>query len=306
MSVLDLMAFDLLLDRDYLESILHNKRGQYRRIRLQNDRVVWQPSATLALMQYWLVDWISEMDKRELPFATAYEPGMGIVVNAKRHIGAKHALAMDIHKFFPSIGAHMLGGYFASTIEESGASAGIEDRDIGLLLDIALFNGGLVMGSPCAPYLANRVMAPVDERIWLEVANTRGLTYTRYSDDLFFSSPEWIEPSIVGEIAILLQECGLQVNSSKTRFMSEGTGINIAGVYVGQKRITLGQKRKRELKERLYQFCTNDNPTPDSARSLLGFLSFCKSVEPSYVGFMLTKYSTYGGDIMLRIKDACS
>ena len=139
MSVLETMANELLLDESFISDIVRHSRSHYRRIQLACGRVVWQPSAELSLLQYWVIDWLSSIDRSELRFATAYEPGSSIVRNAERHVGANHILAMDIKRFFPSVGARHICDYLQRTIASSWQ---FDDGDIAFILSIVLFHSG--------------------------------------------------------------------------------------------------------------------------------------------------------------------
>lgn len=300
-SVLERMERDLLLDGDYILKVVGRAGSMYRRVELGSGRVVWQPAAELALLQYWIVDWIARFDSSKLMFATAYERGCSVVGNAQRHVGARHLLAMDIRRFFPSITGEMVLGCINRLV---GGAIELSSEDLNLLCKATTFRGGLVMGSPAAPFLANRVMEPVDERIADEIAKPLGLSYSRYSDDLFFSSRSRIGDEVCEAVSELLFEYGFSLNDAKTRFLGPGSNRCIAGVCVGEGGISLGQRRKRELKRRLYRFAMCGDPTDAEAREVLGFVAFCKSIEPGYVGNMLAKYSSYGGDVLLRAREA--
>lgn len=300
MSILEQMSHDLLIPETYLKAAVDNREAHYRKVVLSSGRIVWQPSQRLSLMQYWIVDYFGCHDKRRLPFAYAYEQGSSVVENAKRHIDARHILAMDIKSFFPSITEKMVRRYFGSV---SVASENLTSEDLDFLVAAVCFRGGLVMGAPSSPFLSNRVMIPVDEAIHERIAVPHDLTYTRYSDDLFLSSVGRIDCEVADDVRVLLREFGFWANDDKTRFLGPGSSRMVAGVCVNQEnRLSLGQKRKQELRKLLYHFAKAENATKEDAQRVLGYLNFCRSVEPAYVGRMLIKYSKYDGDVVLKAK----
>lgn len=304
MSVLDLIAKDLLLDASLIESIVQRGGANYRRIKIENKRTVWEPILQLKLLQYWIVDFLKKYGSKPRDNATAYEEGSSIVSNAYRHRFSNHILKLDLRHFFPSIDAELLEQYLNNHV-----SYAFSRSDLDLIWKIVMFRDGLVMGAPSSPYIANRVMIPIDAEIEKQAkAMDSQMIYTRYCDDLFFSSKEFIDKSFIDEIKGTLNYFGFDLNTKKTRFMGRGSNKWMAGVAVNSKRkISLGQRRKRELRGLLYKFAINESPSVEDAQKLQGFIAFVKQVEPKYVDRMLVKYASYGeGSIVKKIHDVLS
>ena len=56
-------------------------------------------------------------------------------------------------------------------------------------------------------------------------------------------------------------------------------------------RISLGAKRKKELKHELYLFLLHQE---GNQNSLIGKINFAQQVEPRFVANVLSKYANYG------------
>ena len=301
-SIVNKISHDLMLPKGFIYGIIAKIPESYRRIVLNTGRVVYQPSAELRLLQYWLVDYILNVGNQPLNSSTAYEIGNSIKSNAIIHKNSTHLLHMDVRNFFPSIGRVLLEPYFKKDLSQK-----LSDNDINFLLQIALWKGGLVMGAPSSPFLANRAMIPLDHQLE-EIAKYNHLMYTRYSDDIIFSSKEPIAKSLVEEVENVLGTFNLRSNKRKTRFMGPGDKRVVTGLVVGDGAITLGGNRKKDLRRRIYKFMLNDKPTIQEALELLGHIQFAYSIEPHFVNKILVKYGTYNmssespSDVMIRIK----
>lgn len=60
------------------------------------------------------------------------------------------------------------------------------------LAQLCTHNGILPQGAPSSPALANIIFNPIDQQI-LNSISTKDITYTRYADDLIFSSSHEID-----------------------------------------------------------------------------------------------------------------
>lgn len=158
------------------------------------------------------------------------------------------------------------------------------------------------MGASSSPYIANRVMIPIDEELEYYAKKTDSqMVYTRYCDDLFFSSKHLIDKDFVRDAEEILNHFGMKLNHRKTRFMGKGSNKWMAGVAISSDRqISLGQRRKDELRKRLYSFALNDSPEVEDARRLQGYIAFAKQIEPKYVDRMLAKYASYGSKPIIK------
>src|SRR5205085_12448911 len=89
---------------------------------------------------------------------------------------------LDLEEFFPSINFGRVRGFF------------LKNRDFELNVDvatvlaqIACHENSLPQGSPCSPVISNLVGHLLDMRL-VKLASEAGCTYSRYADDLTFST----------------------------------------------------------------------------------------------------------------------
>jgi RNA-directed DNA polymerase len=101
-----------------------------------------------------------------------------IKTNAFVHLAKKQILTVDIKDFFETITQNQ--------IIESLTKLGINIQVSEWISNIACVNGYLVQGFSTSPIIANIVAVEMDLEILKNIDET--IDYTRYADDLYFSS----------------------------------------------------------------------------------------------------------------------
>jgi hypothetical protein len=141
---------------------------------------------------------------------------------------------------------------------------------------------------------------------WVDVALSQlasriGGTYTRYADDLYFStSVKGGCRAFANEVESVLQEevtPALSLNRSKTFFMSRGTKRMITGIVACPNgSVSIGRKRKRYIRKLLNDLRFGAISTEDR-KTLQGYLGFALDVEPDFYNRLATK-KTYGAALV--------
>ena len=104
------------------------------------------------------------------------------------------------------------GGTYRSTNAESRSRLTADDID--LLVALSCYRGSLATGSPCSPFIANRIMASFDQEIAARLGE--GFVYSRYSDDICISSSEWINSAEISTfVGNRLRQKGFDLNNAK-------------------------------------------------------------------------------------------
>lgn len=156
--------------------------------------------------------------------ATAYRSEESWITNVKRHIpviyGNKDSsvLKLDISNFFNSI-----------TIENLRRSKyAIEEF-------AELSENDLKQGTVLAPFLSNVFLKEFDEKI-ISASSELGLTYSRYSDDMFFSTPNKFEhlKKIREIVECELRKINLALNDEKEVLAQRGQfqDLKLTGVVL--------------------------------------------------------------------------
>ncbi|HRR85297.1 MAG TPA: reverse transcriptase family protein [Phycisphaerae bacterium] len=116
---------------------------------------------------------------RAHPNATGFERGHSIVTNALPHVDKDIVIRLDLVNFFPSISADRVERYFRFI--------GYDQEAATILTRLCTYKGSLPQGAPTSPRLSNLVNYRLDARL-AALAESRGLSYSRYADDITFSA----------------------------------------------------------------------------------------------------------------------
>ncbi len=295
MSIADRICFDLGMTNRQLLDLASSTTDKHHCFSAGGRKIV-APQPDLKLVQCWISDYINTEFDIDLPYATAYEKGSSVCHNAKLHANSSHFLLLDICHFFESCTQKMVRNLFSGGVYQSTNAASrlrLTADDVDLLVALSCYRGSLATGSPCSPFIANRIMASFDHEIAAGLGEK--FVYSRYSDDICISSTEWINSAEISTfVGSRLRQKSFDLNSDKTRCFGRGHLRKITGIYLDCDGVLrLGPQRKAELKRLLYQALMRECDR-NHAHRVLGHLSFCRQVEPDYYNALLAKYASYG------------
>lgn len=295
MFIADRICFDLGMTNRQLLDLASSTTDKYYCFSAGGRKIV-APQPDLKLVQCWISDYINTEFDIDLPYATAYEKGSSVCHNAKLHANSSHFLLLDICHFFESCTQKMVRNLFSGGVYQPTNAASrlrLTADDVDLLVALSCYRGSLATGSPCSPFIANRIMASFDHEIAAGLGEK--FVYSRYSDDICISSTEWINSAEISTfVGSRLRQKSFDLNSDKTRCFGRGHLRKITGIYLDCDGVLrLGPQRKAELKRLLYQALMRECDR-NHAHRVLGHLSFCRQVEPDYYNALLAKYASYG------------
>lgn len=164
--------------------------------------------------------------------------------------------------------------------------------------------GYLPQGAPTSPSLSNLIMREIDEEL-SNIAKSHGLKYTRYSDDLTFSTKaknfnRQMANSVVGKVYKLLSAHGFQPQYQKTKIIPPGSKKLVLGLLVNESQPKLQKAFKDNLRQHLH-YLTSYNPTEHAERRefdsvwgmkchIRGLIDFANIIEPEYASECLKKF----------------
>lgn len=184
--------------------------------------------------------------------ATGFVPGKSIVDNALVHVGSQYVLNLDLQNFFPSIsegriynrlrfppfnlnketGREPLASFIASlcchSIPQVVLENGIPTKKIA---------SALPQGAPTSPTLTNFICTNLDRKLY-SLAKNNGLKYTRYADDITFSSMYNAfdqNGKFMSKLKAIIQQEGFTINPDKTRLQKRGYRQEVTGLVVNEK-----------------------------------------------------------------------
>lgn len=160
-------------------------------------------------------------------------------------------LRLDIKDFFGSIKCGLLRDIFEYYfIESENLSAKEINELLDYLIEIVTYRGNLVQGATVSPVISNVVFRSLDIRIE-RYCRKYDITYTRYADDMLFSSENKmvINDRFIKGIALILKSKGFELNYKKT--IKRKTEISLGG-YVISDSIRLSRKKLSNLNRILF------------------------------------------------------
>jgi RNA-directed DNA polymerase len=172
-----------------------------------------------------------------------------IVANAQPHTRKKHVLNIDLQDFFPSITARQVRDLFASSMF---------DFDYQVSTALALlttYNGKLPTGAPTSPVISNLICLPLDNDL-KSFADENQLAFTRYADDLTFSSEAEITKDNLLDIINIIQHHGFRINEKKLRFKSSSHKQTVTGLIVNEK-VNIDRKMLKKTRAMIHDLTTN-------------------------------------------------
>ncbi len=158
-----------------------------------------------------------------------------VVSNASKHRHHRWVVNIDLKDFFPSINFGRVRGAFL------GRPFNCPESVATLLAQICCFDGRLPQGAPTSPIVSNIVCHQLDNRL-LDFAKENRLVYTRYADDITFSTnlkevpitlgqmDESGDFSLGGEIRGVIESCGFQINEAKVHCSSRFNRQMVTGL----------------------------------------------------------------------------
>jgi len=172
-----------------------------------------------------------------------------IVANAGCHVGRKYILNMDLKDFFPGISDMQVYNVFA------GPDLGF-DQDIATAFTLlTTYNRQLPTGAPSSPVLSNLVCMGLDKALQ-HCAVQMGYRYSRYADDLTFSSDERIMTEHVQQISAIISAHGFAVNTKKTRIVSHNRQQTVTGLVVNE-RVNVNRNTLKKVRAMIHDAVTN-------------------------------------------------
>ena len=217
------------------------------------QRTIKAPVDALKLLQRKLSDLLQDCiyeiavaNNRKDRTAHGFKRKRSIITNARQHRHRRWVLNLDLEEFFPLINFGRVRGFL------------LKNRDFELhedvatvIAQIACYENSLPQGSPCSPVISNLIAHLLDMRL-VKRASEAGCTYSRYADDLTFStnkkefpkdiampsgtegaaSHSWLPGQALQKV---IERTGFRLNAKKTHLMYRTSRLNVTGLVVNKK-----------------------------------------------------------------------
>lgn len=245
-------------------------------------RTIYDPKPSLKEKQKTVVSYLSQRGIGATKYAHGFVKGRNIRTAVKPHIGKACIVHMDIKSFFPTIRKDW--------VIDALTKENIPYGTIQAITEVACLDDRLPIGSPCSPFLSNMVFKILDWKLakyCKSFAKRYGksftrIAYTRYADNLMFSSNCHTINRMIPGIRKILEVHGYQVNPDKTKVMRRSGCQRLLGIIVNEKP-NVPRNYWRKLRAQIHNMkCKLHNGEvidEKEFRSVLGKASFVKSVN---------------------------
>lgn len=227
------------IESQYNQFEIPKRNGGFRTINAPMDELKDIQSRLSKL----LLDCVDEINKSKniVPkLSHGFTRDRSIISNAEKHINRKNVLNIDLNNFFGSFNFGRVRGFFIKN------SNFLLHQDIATVIaKISCLNNSLPQGSPSSPVITNLIAHPLDIRL-ASLAKRNSCIYTRYADDITFSTREKeFSPEIIKmeEFAVLIgntlrkeiERAGFEINDKKTRVQFCDSRQDVTGLVVNEK-----------------------------------------------------------------------
>lgn len=226
-----------------------------------------------------------------------------IITNAKPHRNHRYVFNIDLQDFFGSINFGRIRGFFISD-----RNFALDPAVATVVAQIAVDNDALPQGSPCSPVISNLIGHILDIHL-VRLASKSGCRYSRYADDLTFSTNERNFPECIArrendsvhewipgkELSRIVEKSGFWINPSKTRMQYRDSRQDVTGLVVNEK-INVRREYRHTVRAMVHRLITVgvfeiiykkmrsdgskvENRAPGALDQLHGMLGFINSID---------------------------
>jgi RNA-directed DNA polymerase len=305
----------------YLRNIVARRRDSYRTFQIRKHqggrRLICVPEPQLLLVQRWLGEAVLSRIAPH-PSSFAYAPGNSPLRCAREHAGCRWLMKIDLRRFFESITEIRIFrifrelGYQALVAFELARICTRDSRSRGMINSsywqvrpktghrIPAYShdtlGHLPQGAPTSPMLANLAARPLDTAL-TALADSNELVYTRYSDDLVFSTASFAfnrseATRIIRIVYSQILHEAFEPHTAKTVIVPPGARKIVLGLLVDREQPRLTRQFRSRLLEHsrcATKFGLLNHISARRFDSIWGFvrhveglLAFAESVEPHF------------------------
>ncbi|MFH0734214.1 MAG: reverse transcriptase domain-containing protein [bacterium] len=221
--------FKLPEDQRYKEFLIPKRNGK--------ERLICSPISGIKTLQKRISNYLLEIYKVK-PCVHSYIKNRGILSNAKPHIKKRVLINLDLQDFFPSIHFGRVRGMFKSH------PFNFNDEVATTLAQICCYKKTLPQGAPSSPIISNFICRKLDNEL-LNYAKINKATYTRYADDITFSTSILPVPENIGIISTekfqlnnniinIITKNNFEINTLKTRYARKNNRQEVTGLIVNK------------------------------------------------------------------------
>lgn len=215
-------------------------RGGMRVIKAPEPKLKSVQARLAELLQDCIAD-INEARSQKEKLSHGFRRGHSIITNAYQHRSRRFVFNVDLADFFGTINFGRVRGFLMTNKHFA-----LHERTATVIAQIVCYDNSLPQGAPTSPVVSNLIAHILDVRL-AKLSRRFGLHYTRYADDLTFSTNSRTFPA---EIAVsdgaggwaagpalvkAIKRSGFDLNPQKTRMQLRQSRQDVTGLVVNEK-----------------------------------------------------------------------
>ena len=248
----------------------NNTRNRYTNFKIRKKsggfRQITSPRSRSFMMMLQAVNVLLKSLYAPSDYAMGFTEGRSVVTNATVHKGQNYVFNIDLKDFFPSVEqwriwkclqlapfhfpeeiASLIAGLCSMRVKRDEPNyTKVHQNDQNFIYV-------LPQGAPTSPIITNIICRTLDRRL-AGLARRFNLNYTRYADDITFSSMHnvyQVDGEFRTELTRIIQEQHFFINGDKTRLQKKGARQEVTGIIVSHK-LNVTQKYVRDIRNILY------------------------------------------------------
>ncbi len=241
-STLTYVLYKKGVDSFYTQFKIPKKNGDMRVIHAPNRQLKYiQQKLSTLLSQYDKPNKVvhgfkagkTEVTSFKNNFHKKHKFDIGIITNALKHRNKKIVINIDLKNFFDSFHFGRVRGYF-----HKNKLFKLPLNLATILAQLTCYKGKLPQGAPTSPVITNLIGQIMDRNI-IQIAKKYKLLYTRYADDLTFSTNDsqfkYKQDNFFLDIHKAIESSGFKINPKKTRIQYNNSQQCVTGLTVNKK-----------------------------------------------------------------------
>lgn len=217
-------------NKKYISFEIHKKNGGKRKI--------FKPVSPLMSIQRKFKEYLLTFYNSK-PCSHGFELDRNIKTNAERHQKSKILLNIDIKDFFGSINFGRVYGLLMSR------PLNFDKKAAASVAKLVTYDNMLPQGAPTSPILSNMIARRMDSLL-MKLAASAKATYTRYVDDITFSTTHYsfdkrivengnFDDVVVGnKLSDIIKNEGFEINPKKTRVLNKYVRKEVTGIIINE------------------------------------------------------------------------
>lgn len=164
----------------------------------------------------------------------AYQNGKSIFTNAQIHRNKKYVLHLDICNFFDEITFKRINGFL-----QHNSKFMLNYTVSSIMTKLCCYDGHLTQGSPVSPIISNLLGEKID-LVLVKVAKKYHFVYTRYADDLVFSTNDTYTineklTEFINKVSEIINSQGFSINWDKLSIAGPDVRHTVTGLTNNKK-----------------------------------------------------------------------